>query len=65
MRLGHAARNTEHATRLIPSLPPPAKPAIQPRMDSREAFIALNMIERVGPVRVRQLLEHPATLFID
>jgi DNA processing protein len=27
-------------------------------MDSREAFIALNMIERVGPVRVRQLLEH-------
>ena len=26
-------------------------------MDSREAFIALNMIERVGPVRVRQLLE--------
>jgi DNA processing protein len=27
-------------------------------MESREAFIALNMIERVGPVRVRQLLEH-------
>ena len=27
-------------------------------MDSREAFIALNMIERVGPVRVRQLLEY-------
>lgn len=27
-------------------------------MDSREAFIALNMIEHVGPVRVRQLLEH-------
>jgi DNA processing protein len=27
-------------------------------MDSREAFIALNMIEGVGPVRVRQLLEH-------
>ena len=26
-------------------------------MDSREAFIALNMIEHVGPVRVRQLLE--------
>ena len=26
-------------------------------MDSREAFIALNMIETVGPVRVRQLLE--------
>lgn len=27
-------------------------------MDSREAFIALNMIEGVGPIRVRQLLEH-------
>lgn len=27
-------------------------------MDSKEAFIALNMIEHVGPVRVRQLLEH-------
>ena len=27
-------------------------------MESREAFIALNMIERVGPVRVRQLLDH-------
>ncbi len=27
-------------------------------MDSREAFIALNLIEHVGPVRVRQLLEH-------
>src|SRR5687767_10236747 len=27
-------------------------------MDSQEAFIALNMIEHVGPVRVRQLLEH-------
>jgi DNA processing protein len=27
-------------------------------MDSREAYIALNMIEHVGPVRVRQLLEH-------
>jgi len=26
-------------------------------MTSREAFIALNMIEHVGPVRVRQLLE--------
>ncbi|HSU53251.1 MAG TPA: DNA-processing protein DprA [Candidatus Dormibacteraeota bacterium] len=26
-------------------------------MDSREAFVALNMIEGVGPVRVRQLLE--------
>src|SRR5258706_13622018 len=27
-------------------------------MESREALIALNMIEHVGPVRVRQLLEH-------
>jgi DNA processing protein len=27
-------------------------------MDSREAFIALNMVEHVGPVRVRQLLAH-------
>lgn len=27
-------------------------------MDSREAFVALNLVEHVGPVRVRQLLEH-------
>ena len=27
-------------------------------MTSREAFIALNMIDHVGPVRVRQLIEH-------
>src|SRR5262245_17993753 len=27
-------------------------------METREAYIALNMIESVGPVRVRQLLEH-------
>lgn len=27
-------------------------------MDAREAFVALNMIEHVGPVRVRQLLDH-------
>src|SRR5258708_30788430 len=27
------------------------------RMDSREALVALNLIEHVGPVRVRQLLE--------
>lgn len=27
-------------------------------MDSREALVALNMIEGVGPIRVRQLLEH-------
>jgi DNA processing protein len=27
-------------------------------MDSREAFIALNMIDHVGPVRARLLIEH-------
>src|SRR6266478_6241910 len=27
-------------------------------MDSREAMVALNLVEHVGPVRVRQLLEH-------
>src|ERR1044071_6282435 len=27
-------------------------------MDAREALVALNMVEHVGPVRVRQLLEH-------
>jgi DNA processing protein len=27
-------------------------------MDSREAFVVLNMVEHVGPVRVRQLLQH-------
>lgn len=27
-------------------------------MDAKEALVALNMIEHVGPVRVRQLLEH-------
>src|ERR1041384_5492092 len=27
-------------------------------MDSRQALIALNMVEHVGPVRVRQLLDH-------
>jgi DNA processing protein len=27
-------------------------------MDSREAFVALSMVEHVGPVRVRQLLQH-------
>ena len=27
-------------------------------MDKREALVALNMIEHVGPVRVRQLLEY-------
>jgi DNA processing protein len=28
------------------------------RMDSREALVALNMVEGVGPVRARSLLEH-------
>jgi DNA processing protein len=27
-------------------------------MDSREALVALNLIEKVGPIRVRQLIEH-------
>ena len=27
-------------------------------MDSREAFVALNLIEHVGPVRARLLLDH-------
>src|SRR5438105_15925272 len=27
-------------------------------MDSREALVALNLVEHVGPVRVRQLLKH-------
>src|SRR5438477_1587319 len=31
---------------------------IQRFMDPRESLVALNMIEHVGPVRVRQLLEH-------
>lgn len=40
------------------SLPDPRQTGIPTRMDSREAMVALNMIEHVGPVRVRQLLEH-------
>ena len=40
------------------SLPLAADSAIQSAMDSREALVGLNMIEHVGPVRVRQLLEH-------
>ena len=27
-------------------------------MDAREALVALNLISNVGPVRVRQLIEH-------
>src|SRR5438552_8014327 len=32
--------------------------AIHRFMDPRESLVALNMVEHVGPVRVRQLLEH-------
>jgi DNA processing protein len=32
--------------------------AIHNRMEAREAFTVLNMIDHVGPVRVRQLLDH-------
>src|SRR2546426_6796320 len=32
--------------------------AMQEPMDSRQALVALNLVEGVGPVRVRQLLEH-------
>jgi DNA processing protein len=39
-------------------LEPPCQSRYSAQMDSREAFVALNMIEHVGPVRVRQLLEH-------
>src|ERR1035437_7212451 len=35
-----------------------ARLPLKSRMDSREAFIALNLIEGVGPVRARSLLEH-------
>src|SRR5438128_4940367 len=31
---------------------------IQQFMDPKESLVALNMIDHVGPVRVRQLLEH-------
>ena len=35
-----------------------SKPGIPAGMDTREALLALNMIEHVGPVRVRQLMEN-------
>lgn len=36
-----------------------AAPAIpSPGMDAKEALIALNLVEHVGPVRLRQLLDH-------
>ena len=34
-------------------------------MDSREALVALNMVEHVGPIRVRQLLEHFARVLAE
>jgi DNA processing protein len=34
------------------------KPGIRRGMESREALVALNLIEGVGPIRVRQLIEH-------
>jgi DNA processing protein len=34
------------------------KTVMQAGMDSKEALVALNLIEHVGPVRVRQLLQH-------
>ncbi len=39
-------------------LPPRARALRSGLMNAREALVALNMIEGVGPVRVRQLLEH-------
>ena len=38
-------------------LPSPAKSGMGRSMEAREALVALNMIEHVGPVRVRQLLD--------
>jgi len=40
------------------ALAPGAENRYLPRMEPREALVALNLIEHVGPVRVRQLLEH-------
>ena len=37
---------------------PGIKPLFTLRMEPREALVALNLIDGVGPVRVRQLLEH-------
>jgi DNA processing protein len=41
-----------------PVLAAPVQNSYSPCMDSCEALVALNLIEHVGPVRVRQLLEH-------
>ena len=46
------------AATLFFSLAPFSQTGYPSRMDSREALVALNLIEGVGPVRVRQLLEH-------
>ncbi|MGZ4971303.1 MAG: DNA-processing protein DprA [Limisphaerales bacterium] len=51
-------RKTEKLFQFTASLRRTAKTGYLCAMDSREAFIALNMIEGIGPVRVRQLLEH-------
>jgi DNA processing protein len=50
---------TESSFRALNSTLLTARKSANPAgMESREAFLALNMIEHVGPVRVRQLLEH-------
>jgi DNA processing protein len=53
--LPHFGLLTFHDNKFLRAKP---KPDIPRAMDSREALIALNMIEHVGPVRVRQLLDH-------
>jgi DNA processing protein len=49
--------NLKHFIKRI-QLASQVKTRYSPRMDSREALVGLNLIEHVGPVRVRQLLEH-------
>ncbi len=57
---GHRGRLPirERFARTHPGLPPKKNCGIPIGMESREALVALNMIEHVGPIRVRQLLEH-------
>jgi len=52
--------NIEHGNAIPNQLPlaDDAQTRYSRNMDSREALVALNMVEHVGPVRVRQLLEH-------
>jgi DNA processing protein len=47
-------------TTILPLFHLAVRPAISKfsGMDSREALVALNLIEGIGPVRVRQLMEH-------